>query len=74
MKSPPFLIQHGTKDDLLSLAQAQYFARALAEKIGPDRVESDVWEGAGHGGGAFGTPENLSLIHIYGFDGKRDEA
>ncbi|PWL71887.1 MAG: hypothetical protein DBY25_03805 [Clostridiales bacterium] len=62
VKSPPFLIQHGTKDDLLSLAQAQYFARALAEKIGPDRVESDVWEGAGHGGGAFGTPENLARI------------
>jgi acetyl esterase/lipase len=61
-KTPPFLIQHGTKDDLVPLAQAQNFARALVEKIGPERVKLDILEGAGHGGEAFGTPENLARI------------
>lgn len=61
-QAPPFLIQHGTMDDLVPLAQATGFAQALRGVIGPEQVELDILEGAGHGGEQFGSPENLARI------------
>jgi acetyl esterase/lipase len=56
----PILIMHGDKDNLVPLAQSKILDEAL-KKAG---VESTlvVLEGSGHGGPAFGSPENLQKI------------
>ena len=59
---PPFLIQHGTRDDLVPLEQATDFAAALRAVIGSEKVELDILEGAEHGGDAFGSEENLKRV------------
>ena len=56
----PFLIMHGDQDKLVPLAQSQVLAAAL-KKAGAE-VTLQVIQGAGHGGPAFSTPENLKQI------------
>lgn len=58
--SAPFLILHGDKDGTVPLQQSESLHAAL-QKAG---VESTlkVLPGAGHGGGAFMSPENLLVI------------
>ncbi len=70
--SPPTLILHGTHDTLVPYAQSEELAAALRSK------GVDVWlqtlPGSGHGGGAFGKPEVLTLMvnffdkHLHGKD------
>jgi len=54
-ESPPFLIMHGDKDQLVPLGQSQLLEAAL-KKAGAD-VTLFVVEGAGHGGPGFQRPE-----------------
>jgi acetyl esterase/lipase len=60
---PPFLIMHGDKDELVSLAQSEDFADAL-RKAGVE-VSLHVLKGAGHGGPAFTSPENMKLVEDF---------
>lgn len=62
---PPFYIQHGTADTNVPLTQSVNFAGKLSTAIGTDRVVFEKLEGAGHGGAAFETVDNLDKI--YGF-------
>ena len=56
----PFLILHGDRDPLVPLPQSKAFEEALRKA----KVESRliVIKNTGHGGAAFGTPENRKTI------------
>jgi len=59
---PPFFVQHGAADPLVPTQQSVRFAAALRNVLGEDRVTLGVLDGAGHGGPAFATPENLAAV------------
>ena len=63
--APPFLIQHGTKDDVVPCLQSVYFAEKLAAALGPDKVTLELLEGARHGDPRFGSPENLERVFAF---------
>jgi acetyl esterase/lipase len=58
---PPFLIQHGSRDCTVPLAQGQWLYDRLVEVVGPGSASFDVFD-AGHGGTPFRTEENLQAI------------
>lgn len=60
---PPFLIQHGDRDPLVPVEQSKLFEAAL--KAAGVSAALTILPGAGHGGAAFTTTENLEKI--YGF-------
>lgn len=70
--SPPTLILHGTHDTLVPYAQSEELAAALRAK--GVAVWLQTLPGSGHGGGAFGKPEVLTLMvnffdkHLQGKD------
>ncbi len=61
----PILIQHGTADGLVPYQQSVEFARVVEERVGRERFELDLFEGAGHQDPAFHTEENVA--RVYGF-------
>jgi acetyl esterase/lipase len=63
--TPPFLIQHGTNDDIVPCLQSVYFAEKLAVVLGSERVTIDLLEGAQHGDPQFGSPENLERVFVF---------
>ncbi len=63
--APPFLIQHGTKDDTVPCLQSVNFAEKLAKDLGSHRVTLDLLEGARHGDAQFGSPENLDRVFAF---------
>lgn len=62
---PPFLIEHGTLDPLVPTQQSIEFARQLEQEMGREKVTLVLLEGAGHGGPAFETPENLATVFAF---------
>ena len=58
----PILIQHGTADCLVPFQQSVEFARVIEERVGPDRYELDLLDGAGHDDPVFETEENLDRV------------
>jgi acetyl esterase/lipase len=63
--APPFLLQHGTRDDVVPCLQSIGFAEKLATVLGPDQVTLDLLEGARHGDPRFGSPENLEKVFTF---------
>jgi acetyl esterase/lipase len=59
---PPFLLQHGTKDDTVPCLQSIRFAEKLSAAAGPEKVTLHLLEGARHGDAQFNTPENLKRV------------
>ena len=59
---PPILIQHGTLDSDVPVQQSVEFAKAIADRVGTDRVLLDIVEGGVHADLAFGTEENVARI------------
>ena len=59
---PPFLIEHGTKDQLVPTQQSVNFAARLTTVLGKKKVTIHLLEGARHGGPQFETKENLELV------------
>jgi len=59
---PPFLIEHGTKDQLVPTQQSINFAAKLTSVLGKENVTIHLLEDARHGGAAFETKENLELV------------
>jgi acetyl esterase/lipase len=55
----PFYIQYGTADVNIPAMQNVNFYTALLPVLGADNVKLDVLQGAGHGGSAFNTDENI---------------
>ncbi|RPI00866.1 MAG: alpha/beta hydrolase [Calditrichaeota bacterium] len=58
---PPFLIQHGTDDQLVPVEQSIRFAEKV-QTIGQDKCTLILLPGAKHGGPEFSTPENLNVV------------
>jgi acetyl esterase/lipase len=63
--APPFLIQHGDRDDTVPCRQSLHFANRLKTVLGPEKVTLDVLAGARHADAAFGTPENLERVFAF---------
>ncbi len=61
----PILIQHGTADCLVPVQQSMEFARVIEQRIGSDKYELDILEGAGHDDPAFETDENLARVFAF---------
>lgn len=61
-QTPPFFIQHGTRDPLIPTQQSVIFAEKLVDVLGSDTVKLELLEGAGHGGPEFETVENVSKV------------
>ncbi len=61
----PILIQHGTGDFMVPYQQSTEFARAIEERVGRDRFELDLFEGAVHQDPVFHTEENVA--RVFGF-------
>ena len=77
-KCPPFLIQHGTMDAVVSKQQSVDLAAAITKEIGKDKVTLILLEGAGHDiepfpllngtincGGQFDTAENMDKVFAF---------
>ena len=62
---PPFFIQHGTNDPLVPTEQSKNFYTELLKSLGNERVTLILLDGAGHGGPAFETPENLAMVFSF---------
>lgn len=62
---PPILIQHGTADCTVPVQQSIEFARAIEERVGPDRFELDIFEGGVHDDLVFDSDENMA--RVFGF-------
>jgi len=63
--APPFLIEHGTKDQLVPTQQSIQFAEKLEKFIGKEKVTLHLLEGARHGGPQYETKENLDLVFSF---------
>lgn len=61
----PILLQHGTKDFLVSPQQSISFWNTLIQKFGSSICELDQIEGAGHYSEEFVTPENIYRIRKF---------
>ena len=62
---PPFLIEHGTKDDIVPIAQSMQFAKKLKSVLPDDKLKFVALDGAGHGGPQFETKANLDLVFAF---------
>ena len=56
--APPFLIQHGSGDPIVPWQLARDFAPRLGSVVDANRVEFDLFPGAGHAGPEFATEQN----------------
>ncbi|MBN2047578.1 MAG: alpha/beta hydrolase, partial [Anaerolineaceae bacterium] len=63
--APPFLIQHGDKDDTVPCLQSVRIAEKLLGVLGKDRVTLELLEGAVHADAVFGTSENLEKVFAF---------
>jgi acetyl esterase/lipase len=59
---PPFLIQHGSIDNIVPNGQSKLLYEALVEKVGNRKVTFEIIEGASHGGPLFRTLENIGRV------------
>jgi acetyl esterase/lipase len=60
--TPPFLIQHGLKDQLVPVEQSIHFVAALEKAAGKERVTLELLPGVYHADPAFETPENTERV------------
>lgn len=59
---PPFFIQHGDTDTLVSVQQSMDFAAKLQDVLGRDKVTLEILPGAGHLDAAFNTDQNIDRV------------
>jgi acetyl esterase/lipase len=55
---PPFLIQHGSEDELVPVEQSIHFAEAIRRIAGKDKVIFEILKGSFHADPNFDTPQN----------------
>ena len=59
---PPFLIEQGTKDQLVPTQQSVNFAAKLIPVLSQEKVTIHLLKNAKHGGPQFETKENIELV------------
>ena len=62
---PAFFIQHGSDDQNVPTQQSINLYEKLTAVLGSDKVTLTILEGAGHGGDAFETTENLDKVFTF---------
>ena len=60
--APAFLIQHGTKDNVVPIGSSKEFAETVAKYIGKDKVIFETFDGAGHEDGRFFDEKNSKRV------------
>lgn len=63
--SPPFLIEHGTKDQNIPYQQSVIFSEALLDALPAAMIELRLLDGAEHCSSQFTTSENLDLTYSF---------
>lgn len=58
----PILIEHGTGDFAVPVQQSKMLYRAILEKMGPEKVEFFMLEGAVHEDSRFESDENMAVV------------
>jgi acetyl esterase/lipase len=59
---PPFLLQHGLKDDTVPVQQAIRFAEQMKEIAGDEKVTLEILKDATHGDPLFENPRNIRRV------------
>ena len=59
---PPFLLQHGLKDDVVPVQQAIQFAEQVKKIAGDGKVTLEILENATHGDPLFEAPGNIERV------------
>ena len=59
---PPVLIEHGTADGTVPVGQSRRFAKALADRLGADKVTLRIFPGAGHMDAIFFEQEHVGQV------------
>lgn len=59
---PPLLLQAETRDPIVPVEQTKNFAQAAVRVLGTEKATLRLLKGAGHGGPAFESAENLGFI------------
>lgn len=59
---PPFLIMHGTKDQIVPTQQSILFAEKLEKILGKNKVTLHLLAGARHGGPEFQEPDIIQIV------------
>jgi acetyl esterase/lipase len=59
---PPFLIQHGLKDEIVPIQQSLNFAAEIERGADTKRVTLEILTDAGHGDPLFETPQNVARV------------
>lgn len=59
---PPFLLQHGLKDDVVPAQQAVQFAEQMKKIAGEDKITLEILKDAAHGDPLFETPRNVKRV------------
>lgn len=59
---PPFLIQHGLKDEVVPVQQSLNFAAEIERGAGAKRVTLEIFNDATHGDPLFETPQNVARV------------
>jgi dipeptidyl aminopeptidase/acylaminoacyl peptidase len=58
----PILVQHGRADNLVPFQQSVQLAEAIEARVGTDRFELDLFDGAVHDDPHFTSDENLDRV------------
>lgn len=66
-KMPPVLIQHGSGDMIVPVAQAYELYECVSRVCGKDRVEIEIFDGWNHGGFTLEWYEAKHHDHVYQF-------
>jgi len=59
---PPFLVQHGLKDDMVPVQQAIQFVERMKKIAGEDKVMLEILKNATHADPLFRTPRNVKRV------------
>jgi acetyl esterase/lipase len=62
---PPFLIMHGSKDQLVPTQQSIQFAEKLEKVLGKDKVNLVLLPGVHHGGLEFESEKNIDIVFSF---------
>jgi dipeptidyl aminopeptidase/acylaminoacyl peptidase len=60
--TPPFLLQHGTKDPIVPVQHSVELAKKLQQVLGEDQVTLELLEGAEHADEMFEASKNVSRV------------
>jgi acetyl esterase/lipase len=61
-ETPPFFLQHGTRDAVVPCQQSIDFAAKLMGMLGEKKVRLELLDGAEHADPRFETPQNVSKV------------